>query len=278
MTARGVLVVALLAALLGCGGGRVYTVHGVVHEVDAENGQARIEHDEIPGLMSAMTMSFSVPDPAVLAKLSPGQHIEFDLEVTERSYRIIAVRKAESRSGASRAPSLASTLRQSEKAPDFSLIDQTGQRVSLGDLSGEILVVDFIFTRCTGPCPILTSRHVELQRMLSPDLRERVRFVSISLDPAYDTPNVLDAYARARGVDLSGWSFLTGPETDVADVVRRWGIGTLRASDGNIDHVVATFLVDGGGRIARRWLGLEQPVAQMRDEIAEVAGATSARS
>ncbi len=252
--------------------------HGVVREVDLANGQAVIEHDEIPGLMSAMTMSFDVPDAELLAKLAPGQEIEFDLEVTEESYRIIAARTRGSRGGASRSPSLASALAESDPAPGFSLLDQSGQPVSLGDFSGEILVVDFIFTRCPGPCPIMTARHVELQRLLARELRDRVHVISISLDPAYDTPEVLAAYARARGADLANWSFLTGPEAEVAEVIRRWGVGTLRAPDGNIDHALATFLVDGRGRIAKRWLGLEKPVEQMRDEIAAVAVATPAGS
>jgi len=277
LLARALLAHALLLGLLACGP-RVHQGHGVVREVDLASGQAVIEHEEIPGVMSAMTMSFDVPDAALLAKLSPGQLIEFDLEVTERSYRIVAARTEGSRGGAARSPSLASALVERDSAPGFSLVDQAGQRVSLGDLSGEILIVDFIFTRCPGPCPIMTARHVELQRLLSPELRERVHFVSISLDPAYDTPEVLAAYAKARGADLSNWSFLTGPEADVAEVIRRWGIGTLRAPDGNIDHALATFLVDGRGRITRRWLGLEQPVDQMRNEIAALANAQPAGS
>ena len=248
----------------------------MVREVDLATGQAVIEHDEIPGLMSAMTMSFDVPDKALLVQLAPGQHIDFDLEVTERSYRIIAAQSEGSRGGASRSPSLASALQQNDLAPGFSLVDQAGQSVSLADLRTKILIVDFIFTRCPGPCPIMTARHVELQRALPPELRERVRFVSISLDPGFDTPDVLRAYADARGVDLSSWTFLTGPEADVAEVVRRWGVGTLRAADGNIDHALATFLVDGQGRIAKRWLGLEHPVDEMRDEIAALATATPA--
>ena len=92
------------------------------------------------------------------------------------------------------------------------------------------------------------------------ELRERVRFVSISLDPEYDTPEVLTRYAQERGADLATWSFLTGPPAEVADVVKRFGVGTLRAADGSIDHVVATFLIDEQGRIAKRWLGLENGV------------------
>ncbi len=278
MTGRVLLAHALLLALLACRPGNVYEGHGVVREVDLANGQAVIEHDEIPGLMSAMTMSFDVPDASLLALLSPGQHIDFDLEVTERSYRIVGARTEGSRAGAARSPSLGSALAESDPAPGFSLVDQANRPVSLGDLTGGILIVDFIFTRCPGPCPIMTARHVELQRLLPPDLRARVHFVSISLDPAFDTPEVLTAYAQARGADLTRWSFLTGPEADVAEVVRRWGVGTLRAADGNIDHALATFLVDGRGRIAKRWLGLEQPVEQMREAVAAVANATPAGS
>jgi len=278
LTVRALLAHVLLLAVLACRPGNVHQGHGVVREVDLASGQAVIEHDEIPGVMSAMTMSFDVPDSRLLAQLAPGQHIEFELEVTERSYRIIAARTEGSRGGAARSPSLASALAESDRAPGFSLVDQSGKSVSLGDFAGEILVVDFIFTRCPGPCPIMTGRHVELQRLLSPELRERVHFVSISLDPAYDSPEVLRAYASARGADLAHWSFLTGPEADVAEVVRRWGVGTLRAPDGNIDHALATFLVDGRGRIAKRWLGLEHATSEMRDEIAAVANATPAGS
>jgi protein SCO1/2 len=276
LNARTFLALALATALVasGCRPANVYEGHGIVREVDLATGQAVIEHDEIPGLMSAMTMSFDVPDKALLAQLAPGQHIDFELEVTERSYRIIAAKAEGASSGAARSPSIASALQPNDLAPAFSLVDQAGNPVTLADLNGQVLVVDFIFTRCPGPCPIMTSRHVELQRALAPELRERVRFVSISLDPAFDSPEVLKAYADARGVDLSNWSFLTGPEPDVAEVVRRFGVGTLRASDGNIDHALATFLVDGRGRIAKRWLGLEHPVDELRTEITALVSVT----
>jgi protein SCO1/2 len=272
-----------LAALLvplavACGASDVYTAHGVVREVDRAERQAVIEHEDIPGLMPAMTMSFDVPDDAVLARLEPGDRIEFELQVREKSYRVISARAQGERAGAARAPLVAAMARQDDPAPDFSLVDQHGARVSLADLRGRTLLVDFVYTQCNGPCPILTGLHAELQRSLDPALRERVRFVSISLDPENDTPEALAKYGRERGADLEGWSFLTGPKTEVEDVVRRYGVGTLRAADGTIDHLVATFLVDANGRIARRWLGLDHTVDEMRAEIARVAGAAPAGS
>ncbi len=270
---RVLLAQALLFASLACGRSdvNVYQAHGEVQSVDAVQRQVVVAHEDIPGLMSAMTMSFDVPDPELLAQLAPGQHIDFELEVSDKSFRIISARAEGSRGGASRKPSQASALGANDRAPDFSLVDQSGAGVTLASLRGQILVVDFIFTRCTGPCPILTARNVELQRALDPGLRERVRFVSISLDPANDTPEALTTYAAARGADLASWSFLTGPETDVAEVVRRFGVGTLRAPDGNIDHALVTFLIDPNGRIETRWLGLEHTVEKLREEVAALA-------
>jgi protein SCO1 len=262
--------VALAAALaFACGRQSTYEVHGIVREVDAAAKQATIEHEDIPGLMSAMTMGFDVPDPAVLAKLVPGARVVFELEVTDKSFRIVRVLDGEEapRAGASRSASSASVARPGDLAPDFTLTDQSGARFSSAGLRGRYALVDFVYTRCTGPCPILTSLQVELQRKLTPDQREQVRFVSITLDPAFDTPQVLAEYARARGADLATWSFLTGPPDEVADVVKRFGVGTLRASDGQIDHVVATFLLDPQGRIVRRWLGLENGAEERRAEI-----------
>jgi protein SCO1/2 len=129
--------------------------------------------------------------------------------------------------------------------------------VASRDWRGRVLLVDFVYTRCPGPCPILTSRHVSLQRALSPELRERTRFVSVSIDPEHDTPEALRVYAEARGADLAHWSFLTGPPEAVAAVVAAYGVGSLRQDDGTIDHIVATFIVDPEGRIAERFVGLE---------------------
>lgn len=280
MAATRWLAVLSLALACACGRGNVYLVHGIVREVDSDARQAVIEHEDIPGLMSAMTMSFDVPDPAVLAKLVPGQKVLFELDASNKSFRIVGVRSEGEavRAGASRSPSVASVARSGDPAPDFALTDQNGARVALTALRGQWLLVDFVYTRCNGPCPILTSLHVELQRALAKQLPAPLHFVSISLDPEYDTPEVLTRYAQERGADLATWSFLTGPPDEVADVVKRFGVGTLRAADGSIDHVVATFLIDPQGRIERRWLGLENGVEERRAEIAALAGAPAAGS
>ena len=278
MSANRALAALGLVLALACGRQRTYEVHGVVRDVDVAAKQATIEHEDIPGLMSAMTMGFDVPDRAVLDKLVPGERVVFELEVTDKTFRITAVRDADepvARAGASRSPSAASVASAGDVAPDFTLTDQNGDRFSSGALRGRWAVVDFVYTRCTGPCPILTSLQVDLQRKLTPEQRAALRFVSITLDPEFDTPAVLADYAKARGADLADWSFLTGPPADVAEVVKRFGVGTLRAANGQIDHLVATFVIDPQGRIVKRWLGLESGAEERRAALAELVGAAA---
>lgn len=287
MTRRGALVAALLCAFalaVGCDVDRhserlhSYQVRGVVEAVSPGDGQAVVQHEEIPGLMPAMSMNFDVPNPALLAKLAPGQQIEFTLELRDRSFRITAARvlsepTAAGAAGALGTHGVAGTsgllggVAELDSAPAFRLTDQQGRAVSLADWRGRAVLLDFIYTHCPGPCPILTARHVELQRALPPALRARVHFASISLDPQRDTPEALRAYAEARGADLSSWSFLTGPPEEVSAVLRAYGIGAGRRNGGEIEHLVATFLINPEGRIARRFLGLEHSAQTLQTAL-----------
>ncbi len=280
----GVLLLASLLALC-CGRRDLYHGTGVVRAVDREARQLVVAHDDIPHLMPAMTMNFDVAEPELLEGLAPGQRIAFDLRVRERSYRIVGVRRLEGGapaagagtageagiSGVEPAPSVGAA-RPSDAAPAFRLTDQSGQPLALEDLRGKVVLLDFIYTHCPGPCPVLTGLHADLQHALGRELGQRVRFVSITLDPAQDTPEALAAYARARGAELSTWSFLTGTPAEVADVVKRYGVGTLRRSDGTIDHLVVTFVIDGEGRIVDRWMGLDHTVLDMRAELVRLTG------
>ena len=99
----------------------------------------------------------------------------------------------------------------------------TGQRVALADLRGKVLAVTFIYATCSDTCPILTAKMAEIRRRLGTDFGPRVRFVSITVDPVIDTPEVLRGYAEAHGADAPGWCFLTGTRGEIEEVVRRYG-------------------------------------------------------
>jgi len=262
--------VLVAALLLGCVPAReTYVAEGTVRSVDPGARQLTLAHDEIPGFMPAMTMNFDVAEGTSLDALRPGARVRFELERTGSSLRILSVASTGAVDVAAGASGVASAAAPAEldAAPDFELIDQDGRRFALHDQAGSAVLLDFIFTRCAGPCPILTSRHVELQRRLPRELQARMQFVSVSLDPEYDRPELLRSYARQRGINLGNWTLLTGEQAAVDAVLKAYGVGSVRLDDRNLEHLVATFLIDPEQRIAQRYLGLEHPAERMLEDV-----------
>ena len=143
-----------------------------------------------------------------------------------------------------------------EMMPSFALVDQSGTTVKSESLRGHALVVSFVFTTCVQACPLITAQLARAQaRVRTEKLDARVRFVSITLDPVTDTPEVLRRYAAAHGIDLTTWHFLTGASDDVARVVRAFGLTAVARE--RIVHGSLVVLVDGQGRIAARRTDLE---------------------
>jgi protein SCO1/2 len=99
---------------------------------------------------------------------------------------------------------------------DFTLTNQSGNTVSMTDLRGHVWVADIIFTRCAGPCPRMTRQMKELQNTFKPN--SRVKFVTLTTDPEFDTPPVLSKYAERFEADTNRWMFLTGSQKQIADV------------------------------------------------------------
>ena len=96
---------------------------------------------------------------------------------------------------------------------DFSLTNQNGAAVSLGDLRGKVWVADIIFTRCGGPCIRMTHQMKELQDALPAG--DSTRLVSLTTDADNDTPEVLKTYAKKNGADANRWMFLTGTKKQI---------------------------------------------------------------
>ncbi len=243
----------------------VYQATGTVVSLDPAHNQVKIAHGDIPDLMPSMTMNFDVARPELLDGVEPGASVRFELERRGNLLHILSLEvTGQGEAGVSGTDE---SLALDEPAPGFTLTDQDGRPLSLEDLRGSAILLDFVFTRCEGPCPILTSAHVDLQQALPPELAGRTRFLSVSLDPAYDTPERMRAYAEARGADLSGWSFLTGTPDQVARVLRAYHVGTIPTADGTPEHVVVTYLIDPEGRIARRYLGLQHPTDELLRDL-----------
>lgn len=98
------------------------------------------------------------------------------------------------------------------RVPDFSLTTQDGEQVTFDDFEGKIIVADFFFTTCPTICPIMTKQMTRLQWLLEDPSYDDVHFLSHTVDPDRDSPEVLKAYAKEQGADLSKWTFLTGDQ------------------------------------------------------------------
>ena len=139
-----------------------------------------------------------------------------------------------------------------EQAPQSSLTTQDEKKLSLADLRGKVLLVSFIFTTCNGSCPATTHRMSQVQQALHQrglDTGDKVRLLSITLDPVRDSPEVLRRYQKLYDADPANWTFLTGPPDDVHQVISAWGMWARSAPNGQLDHPSRVFLVDGRGRI-----------------------------
>ena len=147
------------------------------------------------------------------------------------------------------------------EVPEFSFTTQEGKTLTKADLAGKIWVVDFIFTRCAGPCPVLTSRMGELASKLSKN--QEIKLVSLSVDPTYDTQEVLATYASNIHANPEQWFFLTGPLKDVAAFTMQGMKQPLVVEPGGMpNHSTRLMLVDKDGMIRSYHEGNDPEVVQ----------------
>ena len=152
-------------------------------------------------------------------------------------------------------------------APDFMLTSQDAKWVSLRDYRGRVVAVTFIFASCTDTCPLLTDNMVRVQDKLGATFGPKIAFVSITVDPDRDTPDVLKQYAQNFGADLEGWAFLTGNPAAIRDVGRKYGIFAKKTASGDVDHTFLTSLIDRKGTLRVQYLGVRFDLEEFRGDL-----------
>jgi protein SCO1/2 len=153
------------------------------------------------------------------------------------------------------------------QAPDFTLVSQDGLPVSLRDFRGKVVAIAFIFTQCTDVCPMLTAHMASVQEKLGSTFGSKIVFVSITVDPERDTPNVLKKYAQDFDADLKGWSFLTGDPAAVHEVGQKYGVLAKKVANGDVDHTLLTSLVDPDGILRVQYLGVRFDLEEFRGDL-----------
>ena len=220
---------------------RTYPVDGIVIAIDPQSRTMLVSHRPIARYMPAMMMPFRVENPADLQTLHPGARIQFDLAVSKSQSLARHVRPAGEPD--SPLPPPPQKLAIGAPLPEFRLTDQLGRIVQPAGLRGQIVAIDFIYTRCPLPdvCPRLSANFAMLQRRFGPN----VTLLTVTVDPDFDTPPVLRDYAR-RWSAGPAWRFLTG---DVAALAAALG-EVYWMDEGSIGHNSTTSIFDREGRLA----------------------------
>jgi protein SCO1 len=247
---------------------RTFTLQGQVQSIDAPHKLVIVKHEEIKGFMPAMTMPYEVEDASALTSLAPGDLINSTLVVFSNGAHLSNIRKvgtAPLEKPPAEAPMSAASsgfelLKPGEAVPNGSFVDQDGKRRSFSAFKGSPVVMTFIYTKCPLPtfCPLMDRHFATLQKTLQADpALKRVHLVTVSFDPATDTPAVLKAHAKTLNADLSRWTFLTGDRDAVDQFAARFGVSVARAMNDprDITHNLRTAIVKGDGTLAKVYTG-----------------------
>jgi protein SCO1 len=156
-------------------------------------------------------------------------------------------------------------------APTFSLTNQNGQTVTDQALRGTTWIAGFVFTRCTGPCPMMTQKMAAMQGQVT---NPNVKFVLFTVDPEHDTPEVLTAFAEKYKADQSRWHLLTGPTPKLYEAAAGMKVTAIPANGENpIVHSQRFLLVDPEGQVRAAYDSLsDDDLARLAADATELAG------
>ena len=273
------LVLLSLLAPAAAAAERVFDVTGVVRG-HLDDGQLIIQHEEIPGYMPAMTMAFALTNPADAARLKSGDRVRFKFRVSDDKSSaenfVVTGRDATPPKAKSAAGGKSARLREGDLVPNFALLDQHNRPFTNDALRERLTVVTFIFTRCPVPeyCPAMALRFGQLQKAILADakLAARARLLSVTLDPEFDRPEILQAYGEAVGAKPAVWNFATGTTEQISALTKAFAVYTER-NGVTLDHALCTALIDGSGRVVEIWRGNGWKIDEVLAALARPAAA-----
>jgi protein SCO1/2 len=156
---------------------------------------------------------------------------------------------------------------------DFNYTNQEGKPLGLKDLKGKVWIADLVFTRCPDVCPPMTANMASLQKALKNEGLD-IQFVSFSVDPEYDKPEVLKKFADEHGADFSNWNFLTGYTTEE---IKKHALETFKGNVEKlpssspdvvlINHPTQFYLVNQEGKIVTFYDGLKPDINKVITDV-----------
>lgn len=260
-----------------------YKLKGKIVAVDKAKKSVTIAHEKIPDFMDAMTMPFPVKDAFVLDDLAKDADISADLVVDADAFWLENIAVSSAAAPNQSAPPVNENFAQvGREISDFSLVNQDDKRISLKDYRGKALAITFIYSRCPLPeyCLFLSTNFSDAAKQIqdSPELKDKIRLLSISFDPQTDTPQKLKEYGlgylgKDAKPDFTVWQLATGTDAEIKNVANYFGL--QYETDANnkalINHSLVTFVIAPDGKVSKVFPGNEWTTDDLLKELDSAA-------
>ncbi len=242
---------------------KTYSMRCRIVAVDAGSGEITVDHGAIPGLMEAMTMPYKLVDSSTISEMHAGDVITARVVVRQdaagplspRLDHIVIVGQARP----DIKPKVSYHVPQpGDAVPNFRLLNQSGKEIRLAQFKGKVLLVTFIYTRCPVAdfCPRMSENFAEIDKALATDraVYGRTHLLSVSFDPAYDTPSVLRSYGGAHtgrftDEDFRHWDFAAPSQAELPAVEQYFNVGVTGNDPMTLMHSLSTVLIGKDGKV-----------------------------
>lgn len=256
-------------------------MHGIVVSTDPAKDQVTVDTDTIPGYMIPMTMPYTVAktgkDAATFAALKPGDTISATLTVSGLTNTLSGITVV-AHPAKIKIPATAphKPLVAGESVPNFSFLDQNNQTVNLAQYHGKVLLMTFIYTRCPLPnyCPLMTRNFAAINNTLASDpaLYAKTHLLSVSFDPAHDTPSVLRSYGagyigKNATNAFSHWTFAVPSEAELKKVLNYFLIDVVPGPSQTLTHSLSTVVIAPDGKIYKWYPGNDWTPKQLLADV-----------
>ena len=287
----------VISASLGCApqdGTTRYPLKGKIEGLDILDRELLVAHEEIPGLMPAMTMAFKMPEETGflarfqgmrLERLRRGDVITATLVVKANESWIEKVNVVRYEPPPGMSAPVPKESKEGENVVDVLLEDQDGKPLRISDYRGKVLVLTFIYTRCPIPefCPRMMKNFQDLENLVESDLdlREKGRLLSVSFDVEFDRPEVLQAFGSAFVKDrgkgpFARWKLATGTKEQVGRLGQFFGLVFFKEG-GDFAHSLVTVVVGPDGKLVKEFSGNDWSVKEAHAAMRQAVGAAPSR-
>ena len=264
---------------------KIFTVRGKIVSTDPTH--VTLDSEAVPGFMDAMTMPYKLKDPSIVSELHPGDRITAKILVKQDDAgysdpeldQIVVIAQARPDY---KPPIQYHVPQAGDTVPDFKLLNQSGRTIHFQQFNGKVLLITFIYTRCpiADFCPRISRNFAEVDKALATDpaLYQQTHLLSISFDPAYDTPQVLRSYGGAYTGNFtrekfSHWDFAAPPQKDLAAITQYFDVGITPGDDKTLTHSLSTVLIGKDGKVAAWFPTNDWQPADIVAKIKQVAAA-----